>query len=91
VPAKTLHFIDDHPFTVAEVTGSKLVPDVLKEIPIRSPNNLEIFLSLDKFGGFPEPFLKQSTRGLQRWYSEKVDRLFREDIRDMESIVSPMV
>jgi hypothetical protein len=80
------HYYRLHPFTVAEVTGSKLVPDVLKEIPIRLPNNQELFLSLDKFGGFPEPFLKQSTRILRRWHNEKVDRLFREDIRDIEQV-----
>jgi predicted AAA+ superfamily ATPase len=80
------HYYRLHPFTMAEVTGSKLVPDVLKEIPIRSQYNQEIFLSLDKFGGFPEPFLKQSTRVLRRWHNEKIDRLFREDIRDIEQV-----
>jgi len=80
------HYYRLHPFTMAEVIGRKLVPDVLKEIPIRSQNNQELFLSLDKFGGFPEPFLKQNTRILRRWHSEKIDRLFREDIRDIEQI-----
>ena len=77
------HYYRLHPFTLAEVTGRKSVPEVLKEIPIRSQNNQDLFLSLDKFGGFPEPFLKQDTRVLRRWHSEKIDRLFREDIRDI--------
>jgi predicted AAA+ superfamily ATPase len=80
------HFYRLHPFTIAEVTGRKSVPDVLKEIPIRSQNNQDLFLCLDKFGGFPEPFLKQNTRVLRRWHGEKVDRLFREDIRDIEQV-----
>ena len=80
------HYYRLHPFTMAEVTGRKSVPDILKEIPIRSQNNQDLFLSLDKFGGFPEPFLKQNTRVLRRWHNEKVDRLFREDIRDIEQV-----
>lgn len=80
------HYYRLHPFTLAEVVGKKSGPDVLKEIPIRSQNDQELFSSLDRFGGFPEPFLKQNTRVLRRWHSEKVDRLFREDIRDTEQI-----
>jgi len=80
------HYYRLHPFTMAEVTGSKSVPDVLNEIPICSQDNQDLFLSLDKFGGFPEPFLKQNTRVLRRWHNEKVDRLFREDIRDIEQV-----
>ena len=80
------HYYRLHPFTMAEVVGRKSVPDVLKEIPIRSQNDKELFFALDKFGGFPEPFLKQNTRVLRRWHSEKVNRLFREDIRDIEQV-----
>jgi uncharacterized protein len=80
------HYYRLHPFTMAEVIGSKSVPHVFNEIPIRTQNNQELFLSMDKFGGFPEPFLKQNTRVLRRWHGEKVDRLFREDIRDIEPV-----
>ena len=38
------HYYRLHPFTMAEVTGSKSAPDVLKEIPIRSQNNQELCL-----------------------------------------------
>lgn len=41
---------------------------------------------LDKFGGFPEPFLSQNERTLRRWYNERNERLFREDIQDVEVI-----
>jgi len=57
-----------------------------KEIPIRFKNEKKIFEALDKFGGFPEPFLKQNTRVLRRWHNEKTARLFREDIRDVEQV-----
>jgi len=80
------HYYRLHPFTLAEVVGGISVPKVFKEIPIPSQNDKELFFALDKFGGFPEPFLKQNTRVLRRWHNEKLDRLFREDIRDVEQV-----
>lgn len=71
---------------MAEVTGRKSLPVVSKAIPNRSQNNHGLFMSPDRFGGFPEPVLKQNTRVLRWWHSEKVDRLFREDIQDIEPI-----
>ncbi len=41
---------------------------------------------LDTFGGFPEPFTKQNPRQLRRWHNEKIERLFRENIQDIEAI-----
>jgi len=37
-------------------------------------------------GGFPEPFLSGSEREARRWRRERLDRVIREDIRDLESI-----
>ena len=42
--------------------------------------------ALMQFGGFPEPFLKASTRTLRRWQNERFERFFREDVRDLESV-----
>lgn len=39
-----------------------------------------------RFGGFPEIFTQQDERGLRRWHNEKIDRLIKEDIRDIESV-----
>lgn len=39
-----------------------------------------------KFGGFPEPLLSQDDKILRRWHNEKLERLFREDIRDINSM-----
>jgi predicted AAA+ superfamily ATPase len=80
------HYYRMHPFTLAEVIGKKSMPVISKEIPISSENNQELFLTMDKFGGFPEPFIKQNTRVLRRWHNEKIDRLLREDIRDIEQV-----
>jgi hypothetical protein len=37
-------------------------------------------------GGFPEPFLGGDEREARRWRRERLDRVVREDIRDLESI-----
>ena len=46
----------------------------------------DAFNQLFKFGGFPEILFKQSERSLRRWHNEKLERLFREDIRDVENL-----
>ena len=77
-----------HPFSLGELLGQeadflpfgKLVfSDKRKECA----QLLEILL---KFGGFPEMFSKQSERALRRWHNERVDRLVKEDIRDIENL-----
>ena len=41
--------------------------------------------ALLEHGGFPEPFLARSARTLRRWQKERLDRFFREDVRDLEA------
>ncbi len=75
-----------HPLSVAELEGNKnrnFTP--LKELPFDGAP-YRTFESLYKFGGFPEQFNKQNERELRRWHLERVDRLIKEDIRDVESI-----
>ena len=48
--------------------------------------NQESFETLFHFGGFPEPFLKASARFLQIWHRGYLDRLVREDLRDLTRI-----
>ena len=80
------HYYRLHPFTMAEILGNKSVPSVMEEIPVRPIHQNDTFQALFRFGGFPEPFLKQNARALRRWHNEKVERLFREDIRDLERV-----
>jgi len=80
------HYYRMHPFSLAEANGIHPNIDILKEIFIPGEKSTALLLSLDKFGGFPEPFLKQNERALRRWQNEKADRLFREDIRDTDHI-----
>jgi len=80
------HYYRLHPFSLAELIGNISVPEIMKEISIRSGSEKDMFEALDTFGGFPEPFLKQNMRVLRRWHNEKTERLFREDIRDVEQV-----
>jgi predicted AAA+ superfamily ATPase len=39
-----------------------------------------------KYGGFPEPLLEQSEVGLRRWHMQRVSKLVRVDLRDLENV-----
>ena len=80
------HYYRLHPFTVAELSDIAAVPTILKEIEIPTKSAKENFLALNHFGGFPEPLLRQNVRTLRRWHNEKHNRLFREDIREVEDV-----
>jgi len=77
-----------HPLSYAELEGgsaSKL-PVPGGPLPIPTQGSRETIQSLMKFGGFPEPLLAQSEHALRRWQKERMDRFFREDVRDLEAI-----
>lgn len=77
-----------HPFSLAECHGKINLLEPMKEIPITDipVEASNALMALLKFGGFPEPFLKQSERDLRRWHTQRLERLVREDIRDLETI-----
>ena len=80
------HYYTLHPFSLAEVVGRPVIAEVLKELPIECSDHPDAMDALERFGGFPEIFLKQSARALRRWHNERTERLFREDIRDLHAI-----
>jgi uncharacterized protein len=75
-----------HPLSVREVTIQP--PNTNLEVPIQNPVKPphDLYECLWKFGGFPEPFLRQSSRFHNRWTQLRFQQLFREDIRDLSSI-----
>lgn len=79
-----------HPFTLSEVVAVP-VPD-WEELPHvsrrhESPSGLQEGLeALQKFSGFPEPFLGASERQAARWRMGYGTLLIREDIRDLEQV-----
>ncbi|MDX8408508.1 MAG: ATP-binding protein [Mariprofundales bacterium] len=79
-----------HPFSMAEMIGKQpaITPFETIEFPASSMESVDTINNLTKFGGFPEPLFAQSNRELRRWHNQRVDRLVKEDIRDVENIKS---
>jgi predicted AAA+ superfamily ATPase len=79
-----------HPFSLAEAEkGSGTKPNAIRpgqELDLPARGRRSDVEALLRFGGFPEPFLAQSARALRRWQKERLDRFFREDVRDLEPI-----
>jgi len=77
-----------HPFTVREAEGKPAspLPAPGEELRFDEPCKRETVESVLGFGGFPEPFLAQSERSLRRWHKERLDRFFREDVRDLDTV-----
>lgn len=72
-----------HPLSLAELGRTDLVESETRK-PVRAPaGSMEQLL---KFGGFPEPFTKGSTRFYNRWQRMKNELLFKEDLRDLTRI-----
>lgn len=79
------HYYCLHPFSLAEMANLKRKIAPFKELPVGPAHGAEFNL-LEKFGGFPEPLVAQDERALRRWHNERNERLFREDIQDVETI-----
>jgi hypothetical protein len=76
-----------HPFSIAEVE------DPTRRRTIRPGDELSIgrgpretLDTLLRYGGFPEPFLAASDRVHRRWQKDRLDRVFREDVRDLDAV-----
>lgn len=82
------HYYRLHPFSVTEVLQIKNNLKIFKKLnfPETNKNISKIFTDLFTFGGFPEPFLKKDNKTLRRFHNERLDRLVKEDIRDIESV-----
>jgi predicted AAA+ superfamily ATPase len=78
-----------HPLTQAEIAGPRRgfqPPEPGTELEFSRSAPSEIADALMARGGFPEPFLHDSNRHLRRWQKERLDRFFREDVRDLENV-----
>lgn len=63
----------------------RLHPFTLSELP-KGISPEEAFKRLLTVGGFPEPFLLADERQARRWRKERLDKIVRDDIRDLENI-----
>jgi len=77
-----------HPLSMNEVLGNRATTAAFDEPDFKagSKETASAFDALFRFGGFPEMFVRQSEKELRRWHNDRVDRLVREDIRDVESL-----
>jgi len=77
-----------HPLSLLELSKGWARHSPFKELAFSESKkeHQDIFAALFKFGGFPEVFIKQSEKDLRRWHNERVDRLIKEDIRDIENL-----
>jgi predicted AAA+ superfamily ATPase len=80
------HHFRLHPFSVAELAGRSNSISAFQPLMLDVLSAKTELGSLWEYGGFPEPIIKHSERFLRRWHREKLDRLFREDILDVEAI-----
>jgi predicted AAA+ superfamily ATPase len=83
-----------HPFSLGEAEGSETVsPDAAVEEAFKSARGRSTpaerqdrLVQLLTYGGFPEPFLKQSERFARIWRRGRTEKLVREDLRDLSRI-----
>jgi predicted AAA+ superfamily ATPase len=61
----------------------RLHPLSVPELRIDSQSGVEQLL---KFGGFPEPFFSANERDWKLWTRERVYRVVRDDLRDLENV-----
>ncbi|MFA6474927.1 MAG: ATP-binding protein [Patescibacteria group bacterium] len=81
------HYYRLHPFSVAELLQHQVLPEPFTELQfVHYPTAPALFTDLLKFSGFPEPFFAKQPRTLRRWQNTRLDRLIKEDVRDIESI-----
>jgi predicted AAA+ superfamily ATPase len=63
----------------------RLHPFALDERP-KGMSEAEAFKRLLSVGGFPEPFLDGDETVARRWRRERIDRVLKDDVRDLESV-----
>ena len=72
-----------HPLSVNELLNRPpSATDI--QMPVKIAD--KAFLNLLKWGGFPEPYLKQDQRFYNRWTRLRKQQLFQEDIRELTNI-----
>ena len=74
-----------HPLSLAELRlqGSQLRNTEIQKPKKVSQGDLEQLLT---FGGFPEPFIRSSTRFYNRWKNLRLEQLFHEDLRELTAV-----
>ena len=72
-----------HQLSLAEMERTGLSQKEINE-PFKAKDN--VFENLLRNGGFPEPFIKNDPRFLNRWKTIRQEQLIKQDIRDLSRI-----
>jgi predicted AAA+ superfamily ATPase len=75
-----------HGFSMGELLYTRREMQAGGELDFPETSDRETLSLLMRFGPFPEPFLKQDERTLRRWRRERLDRFFRDDVRELENV-----
>jgi predicted AAA+ superfamily ATPase len=79
-----------HPFSLGELLHKTILSPkniVNRALDLnKSKLATEAWSSLSKFGGFPEPFIKQSAKFYNIWRQGRITKVVREDLRDLSNI-----
>lgn len=81
-----------HPFSLGELANTENPPpcDLLESLFTSSfdyrSQYADLQVQLLKFGGFPEPFLNQNVKKWRLWISGRIEKIVREDLRDLTRI-----
>jgi len=79
------------PFSLAELSGSRRDFEHFRNHPLeviteRSVERQGVWSTLERFSGFPEPYLNSRDASYRRWSTAYSQQLIREDIRDLTHI-----
>jgi predicted AAA+ superfamily ATPase len=80
------HYYTLFPFSLAEILNTKPLIAPGEALNIENNNHFSALENLEKYSAFPELFIKQSERSTRRWSQARVERIFREDIRDINPV-----
>ncbi|MGE5839817.1 MAG: ATP-binding protein [Deltaproteobacteria bacterium] len=75
-----------HGFSLGELLYTQRDLPKGKELDFPETSDHETLKALLHYGPFPEPFLKKDERTLRRWRQDRLDRFFREDVRELEIV-----
>lgn len=81
------HYLRLHPFSLAEALDCNFAIKAGEKLHFKEKNEAKKTLrDLMTHGGFPEPFIKKNVEITRRFHNERVERLVKEDIRDIERV-----
>lgn len=72
-----------HPLSLGELSGAPFESSVFRKATRPDKN---AFATLEKFGGFPAPFLAGRDSSHKKWLRMRRELLLREDVRDLSKV-----